>query len=291
MLVRDVIKRSLPGLTPSQRKIANAILADYPFAGLQTIQDLSARLGVSAPSVSRYVNRLGYCGFQEFQLALIDELREGSRSPVDIRANVADAPSGAFLSDYARRFARVAELMGNTIPNEQLSVVADLLGDRTRRIYLRGGRVSDCLARFLSIHLKQIREGVRHMPDDLEAWPEIVLSLRRQDVVVMFDFRRYQPSLERLAASVAAQGRGTIVLVTDKWQSPIARHSSQVVALPIDVGTAWDTAACPMAFIEAIIVIVADRDWPKAQGRIENWDCVRRTLGHPTNEAGDEHDA
>lgn len=291
MAVRDVIEGSLPELTPSQRKIAGAILADYPFAGLQTIQELAHRTGVSAPSVSRYANRLGYAGYQEFQRALIEELREGGRSPVEIRGSLEQKLGRAFLSEYAERFAQITQVMGSTIPHEQLAGVVDLLGDRSRRIFVRGGRVSDCFARYLSIHLQQIRDGVRHLSDDPETWPEVLLQLRRQDVLVLFDFRRYQPSLERLARAVQAQSRSVIVLITDKWQSPIARHSSHIIALPIDVGTAWDTSACPLAFVEAAIVMVAEQDWAAAQDRIESWDSVRRNIGYPAGEAGNEHNA
>ena len=48
-----------PKLTASERKIANAILADYPFTGLQTIQELAERTGVSAPSITRFVSKVG----------------------------------------------------------------------------------------------------------------------------------------------------------------------------------------------------------------------------------------
>lgn len=290
MAVRDEIERCLPDLTPGQQKIANAILADYPFAGLQTTQDLSHRLGVSAASVSRFVNRLGFSGHHEFQRALIEEMREGKRSPVEIHAGVENDLGGDFLSDYARRFARLAKVMSATVPHDQLAAVADLLGDRSRRIFLRGGRVSDCFARYLAVHLQQIRDGVRHLPEDPETWPDLILRLRRKDVVVLFDFRRYQPSLEGLARAIQSQGRANIVLVTDKWQSPIARCSNRVVALPIDVDTAWDSGACPLAFIEAVIVMVSEQDWPTAQGRIRCWDTVRRALAFPAAQAGDDDD-
>lgn len=291
MVVRDEIERCLPDLTPSQQKIANALLADYPFAGLQTIQDLSHCMGVSAPSVSRFVSRLGYAGHHEFQRALIEELREGNRSPVEIHAGVEHDLGGDFLSDYVRRFARLAGVMSATVPHDQLVAVADLLGDRSRRIFLRGGRVSDCFARYLTIHLQQIRDGVRHLPEDPESWPDLILRLRRKDVVVLFDFRRYQRSLEDLARAIQSQARANIVLVTDKWQSPIARCSTRVVALPIDVDTAWDSGACPLAFIEAAIVMVSEQDWPTAQSRIQRWDNVRRALAFPNQEAGDDDDA
>ena len=43
MTVRETIRQEAPNLTASERKIANAILADYPFGGLQTIVELAGR--------------------------------------------------------------------------------------------------------------------------------------------------------------------------------------------------------------------------------------------------------
>jgi DNA-binding MurR/RpiR family transcriptional regulator len=290
MAVRELIERGLPALTAGQGKIAHAVLADYPFAGLHPIQELASRTGVSPPTVSRFVARMGFAGYQDFQRALIAELREGSRSPVAIRATTDVVLGEAFLSQYADRFAGLARQMGDAIAHEQVAAVAELCGDPLRRVFVRGGQVSDCLARYLSLHLQRIRPGVWHMPDDPQQWPHTLLRMRRKDVVVLFDLRRYQPSLERLAHAVHAERRANVVLVTDTWQSPIACHSSRVVALPIDIGTAWDSSAAPLAFVEALVVLVTERDWPKARRRMESWDAVRRDLDR-TNGQGDDDGA
>ena len=71
--------------------------------------------------------------------------------------------------------------------------------------------------------------------------------------------------------------------------SPIARHSDHVVALPIENDTAWDTAICAVAFVEALIVKVSEADWPATKGRKETWDTLR--LSPPTIKNGDDDDA
>lgn len=278
MSVQDVVRTYLPELTAGQTKLANTLLADYPFAGLQTIQQLAEATGVSTPSISRFVNRIGFAGFAEFQNALIEELREGSRSPRDLRALGGDGAGPGFLATYTQRFADLAQRLPQTISQQQVDNVAALLADTSRAVYLRGGRISDTLAQFLSVHLRQMRAGIHHLPDDPELWVDPILQMRRGDVVVLFDFRRYQPSIERLAATIQAERRAQIVLITDKWQSPAARHCSHVIALPIEIGTAWDTVACAIALIEALIVTVSEHDWHSSERRIEAWDAVRARL-------------
>ncbi len=113
------------------------------------------------------------------------------------------------------------------------------------------------------------------MADNPEFWPEHVLRMRRKDVVLLIDFRRYQLSLARLAANIAEKRGATIVVVTDKWMSPAARSADHIVALPIEAGTAWDTVAAAMALVEALIVRVSEADWGATQKRIKDWDGIR----------------
>lgn len=283
MTVRETIRREAANLTATERKIANAVLADYPFGALLTIQELADRIGVSAPSITRFVSKIGFSGYQEFQRELIGELREGSRSPLDLKATE-KLGSGNFLADYVRRATSLLDEMTISVPQDQFESIVTLLSDPSRSVFLLGGRISDTIARFLSQHLKQIRPRIHHLPPNQEDWPDLVLSMRKQDVVVLFDFRRYQPDIALLAERIARQRRPTIILVTDKWMSPIARHSDHVVALPIENDTAWDTSICALGFVEALIVKVSEADWPATRARIETWDTLR--LSPPIMEKG-----
>lgn len=273
--IRTRIREASAQLTGSERKIANAILADYPFTGLESIQELAAKTGVSAPSITRFVNKIGCSGFQELQRQLIAELKAGQSSPVDLMSSRTPVGHSEFLSEYVARASAVMQEMVETVPQAQFDILADLIADPSRNIFLLGGRVSDSIASFLSIHLRQIRSGIYHMADNPEFWPEHVLRMRKKDVVLLFDFRRYQLSLARLAELIAEKRGSTIVVITDKWMSPAARSADHIVALPIDAGTAWDTVAAAMALVEALIVRVSETNWEQAQKRIKDWDGIR----------------
>ncbi|MGY3387485.1 DNA-binding MurR/RpiR family transcriptional regulator [Bradyrhizobium sp. USDA 3311] len=288
MTVREMIKRENANLTVSERKIGDAVLADYPFGALQTIQELAERTGVSAPSITRFVSKIGFAGYQEFQRHLIAELKESRSSPLELKATEKPSKGGAFLADYARRASDRMHEMSQSVPQEQFDRILTLISDPARAIFVLGGRISDNIATFLSIHLKQIRPKVHHLPSNPEHWPDLLLSIRKQDVLILFDFRRYQRDLESLADIVAKECRPSIVLITDKWMSPIARHSDHVVALPIEIQTAWDTLVCAIAFVEALIVKVSESDWPTTKARLEAWDTLR--LVSPAQPSGDKDD-
>ena len=102
MLVRDGIIAVSETLTQSERKLATAILSDYPFAGLQSIQELAKRADVSAPSITRFMTKIGLSGYQEFQKRLISELKAGSRSPIDVYESGSPI-EGGYLGEFIER--------------------------------------------------------------------------------------------------------------------------------------------------------------------------------------------
>ena len=66
----------MDSLSNAERKVARALLARYPSAGLTTVAQLAGEAQVSAPTVLRFAGRLGYSGFADLQRALIAELND-----------------------------------------------------------------------------------------------------------------------------------------------------------------------------------------------------------------------
>lgn len=276
MTVKELLNRQLAQLTMSERKIASVLLADYPYAGLLPIQELAASARVSPASATRFVNKLGFAGYQDFQRNLIGELQKRELSPRELKLTEVPPPEGApFFHDYAHRMSRTLAALVEAVPEAQVDMVAQLLADPSRQIFFRGGRVTDSLARLLSVHLRQIRDKVHHLPDDPEAWPGALLRMRKQDVVVLFDVRRYDPRLALLAEQIARERQSVIVLLSDTWLSPIAAQATHAFPLPIDLGTAWDTHVSLVTLVEALIVRVSEADWATTRQRLEAWDRLR----------------
>ncbi len=261
-------------LTATERKLCTALLLDYPFAGLNAIQAFAEQTNTSPPTISRFVTKLGFQGFQDFQRQLIDELKEGNRSPLDLHQQ--DRPlRGEFLEDFVTRAVALVSAAASATTQAQFERICALLADDKRSIYVIGGRISDSIALYLSRHLRQIRGNIFHLPPDPESWPEYLLRMKPRDVLFIADFRRYQPSLRRLAEN-AAKGRGAqIVVLTDKWLSPVAKHATEVIATPIESGTVWDSYSGALVLMEAIVTRIAENNWGKTRARIEAWDAMR----------------
>ncbi len=275
MSLKSDLQRVIPSLTAAERRIATVVLADFPFSGLGTIQELAEKAKVSAPSITRFVSKLGYSGYQELQRQLIEELKESARSPVDLRFAQRPVRSGRFLADYFRRVGERVDEMAANLSEDEFHAFCATLADPSRSVYVIGGRVSQGLAHVLTVSLQFVRTDVHLVPADPEQWPNYIQRMKKRDVLVMIDFRRYQKSLERLAELAAAESAPHIALITDQWLSPISRYASRTFAVPISIGTAWDSYAATLALIEAAVVLVSERDWEATRNRIEAWDRLR----------------
>lgn len=278
MLVRERIEQISDDLTSTERKLSTTLLLDYPFAGLESIQELAKTANTSPPSISRFVAKLGFHGFQDFQRHLIGELKQGQRSPVELQASSAPI-HGAFLESFLGRASGVVKGATKAVSEAQFERIADKLSDRKRNIYVIGGRMSDPLAQYLSRHLRQIRGKVSHLPSDTEVWPEYLLRMRTRDVLFIFDFRRYQNNLSVLAQKAIDKRNVQVILLTDEWLSPIAGQAHEVLAVPIDSGTLWDSYTGALALIEAIVTRIAEENWDETKNRIKEWDSMRLDFG------------
>ncbi|NOZ33633.1 MAG: MurR/RpiR family transcriptional regulator [Alphaproteobacteria bacterium] len=274
MQVRARIEQASPDLTNAERKLCTALLSDYPFAGLEPIQVLAERTKVSSPSISRFVNKLGFQGYGEFQRQLINEMKQGQRSPVHVHGS-----GRPIHDDYLENFmARATELMSATtgaITQAQFDRVCTILMDKKRSVYVLGGRFSDSIALHFSRHLRLSRPHVHHLPADPEIWPEYMLRMKPRDILFLVDFRRYQPNLLHLAKYASDQRSARIVLVTDKWLSPVSRYAAEILAAPIEIGTVWDSYTPALALIEAVLTRIAEETWHDTRARIEAWDAAR----------------
>lgn len=273
MQIRQKLEEMSDQFTPAERQLTSVLLADYPFAGLETIQELSRRAHISAPSISRFVAKLGCAGFQEFQQRLVQELKEGQHSPIDVR-NDLQIDSTTLPAAYFRRIDALNKEVAERVTESQFNRLCDLMTDPKRRIFMIGGRMSDTIADFFVRHLRQIRADVSHVPSDPELWPEYLLRMRPRDILLIIDFRRYQANLARLAAQARARKAQTVV-ITDKWISPAAKGATELISVPINSGTVWDSYVPAFVLIEAMLVAMAERDWDATKQRISDWDKLR----------------
>ncbi|MBN9022895.1 MAG: MurR/RpiR family transcriptional regulator [Rhizobiales bacterium] len=260
-------------LTPSERKAAQALVASYPMLGLETVSRFAGQAGVSAPTILRFVARLGFASYAAFQRRLMAEVEARLLSPLakaDAGAAKARHPRAGFADAVA---GNVAETF-RRLPAGEFEAVATLLADPRRPLHLLGGRFTDALALYMTAHLRILRPTVGHLAGQRANWRDQLLDMGSRDVLFLIDIRRYQDDLVELAAA-AAKRRVVVVLLTDQWLSPVARHARHVLPARVAAPSAWDSSVALLALIEALVADVTSRRGAEGRARMAAIEALR----------------
>lgn len=256
------------GLSAAGRRAARGLLGNYPMLGLAPVAEFAAGAGVSAATIVRFVAQLGFKSYPDFQRALREELEQRSKSPLQRSMAAPGLDGDNFLARFVSHAADNLAATAATVPASEFEAVCTLLVESRGQCLLAGGRFTDFLAGYLEAHLRLIRPGVRRLDGRVATRNDQLIDLKQGDVAVLFDVRRYDPSLADLAARMAAR-RVPIVLVTDEWMSPISRHARLVLPCRTDTGRTWDANGALFAMVEAIIARTTERNWDSARKRID----------------------
>lgn len=270
--VRELIRQHYANLTQSERKFANSLLENYPAAGLASITNVAANAQVSTPTVARMVQKLGFKGYPQFHQALLDELQAKVSGPTQRRANWAsEAPESHLLNRFA---SAVTQNLGQTFANvdtDSFDAAARQLARTEGRLYVVGGRITRALADYAFTHFQAVRPRVTHMTSSSATWPHYVLDMVAGDTLLMFDVRRYESNLLRLAELAAERGV-KVILITDQWASPVSGVADFTFNCWVEIPSAWDSNISTMMLVEALIAATQEERWPDTRDRYERLD-------------------
>ncbi len=276
-IVKDKLKDKAGTLTPAERLLSDALLRDYPMAGLQSITKLAEAAGVSTPTVIRLARKLGFDGFPEMQAALREEASAQIKKPILKREGW---PQGRKDSPAFRDFAEaVFDNLNQTIERldpATFDTLARVLADTRRSIFLLGGRITRSNADYFFNHLQIVRPGVTLLSQSPNVWPQYLIDMGPRSVLVIFDIRRYEADLARLA-SLAKERGVVIVLFTDQWGSPISQTADHVINALVEVPSSWDSTLGINLIVEALIAAIQTQRLDKARDRIEELEGMFRT--------------
>lgn len=272
--IAERVREELNRFTPTERKAAHVLLANYPVAGLETVAEFARRATVSAPTVLRFVSRLGFASYPEFQRALREELDKQSQSPLAKGAEARSGGEGPLVGFRDRLIDNIRETFRH-VPTAEFEAVADVLADRRRAVHLIGGRFTDAIARHMAAHLRVIRPGVTHMEGQPGNWRDQVIDFTARDTLVVFDIRRYQEDIARLAEA-AARRNATVILMTDQWLSPIARNARHILSARVAVPSRWDSMTAMLGLCETVLAAVTERLWDETGARLAAIDDLRK---------------
>jgi DNA-binding MurR/RpiR family transcriptional regulator len=277
--VAEQVRQVMGKLTSAERRVARALLSKYPMAGLETMPTLAERAGVSAPSVVRFIGKLGYDGYGDFQRTLRDEVQARLKSPLSQYERTLPAGNGHSLVEKAATIFQTS--LSSTFAallETELQAAVQALANQRHRVHTIGGRFSHVLARYLYAHLYHLRGNTTYVDPGVRPVGDAVMDVERRDVVVVFDYRRYQGDIIAFA-SAAARRQAEIVLFTDPWLSPASEFADIVLTARVEAPSPYDSLLGPLALVETLVAGLVTELGAPARERAEDLERLRRAVG------------
>jgi len=280
-LQRRIIE-SVDALGPAEKRVARAILASYPSSATRNASAIAKAAGSSQATVTRFITKIGFSSLLEFHEAMRSELDQRFRSPFHMHQERIETDE-LVESVIRSESANIAETLRRLTP-EMLGEVRRILAEASE-VVLTGGRFTQALAVYLAAHLQMVRPGVR-----LISPPGLADQLShagRGTCLVAFDFRRYHYEAEWAAGYVKSR-RGRVILVTDPYLSPAAKHADRTLVAAIETPRLVDSYAPAVALLDTVVSNLITEDPDRARRRIEQVEEARRQLSALGAAAGTE---
>jgi DNA-binding MurR/RpiR family transcriptional regulator len=278
LTLAEVLKKSYEQLSPAEKRVSRALLADYPVAGLEPVNRLADRANVSAPTVLRLLSKLGIGSYPDMQKLLHGEIAARTSSPATMYGEAAgDAQEKGAVDHSQRVIEQGIATTFSGLAMEDFEAIVTLLTNTKRRVWTTGGRFSRLLAEYLSMHLRHLRPNVTHVPTSQQERAFALLDIGAKDVVVVFDYRRYQESTVAFMEQAKAQKAAT-VLITDPWLSPAARHSDYLLSNAVVAASPFDSITPGFALVETLIASLVEALGSDPVDRVHRYDGIEALL-------------
>ncbi|HVT50232.1 MAG TPA: MurR/RpiR family transcriptional regulator [Dongiaceae bacterium] len=275
--IEERVRQELQALSEAERRVAHALLGEYPIAGLETVAKFAKRAGTSGPTILRFIGRLGFANYAEFQDALRSEIHISLQGPLTRYPTMPRGEQSGLFDQVTEAICKSVAGAAQNVRRGDFAQIVNRLSDLDRNIFLLGGRFSWMLASYFHHYLRELRPGTRIVRDSSAAWADYLLDVRKGDVLIVFDFRRYQKDVLEFARGAHAQG-AEIVLITDIWYSPITTLAKFVLACPVSIPSAFDTGVPGLAMVEILTAGVIERLGGRAKDRIAGLETLRHNF-------------
>ncbi|MCK3778610.1 MurR/RpiR family transcriptional regulator [Ensifer sesbaniae] len=205
------VRQVLPELHPAERRLGD-FLCDFPGeVASYSAQELAALAHVSKATVSRFIQRLGYENYEEARRHARADKQTGSRL---FLATATDSGGEQSLSSHVAQGVANIEATFLAISETQVTAAATaILG--ARKVWVIGFRASHSFATYLQWQMTQVIENISAIPGGGQTLGEHLVSIDRDDVVILFGLRRRVSLMEPLLAQLEKAG-ARLLYITDE---------------------------------------------------------------------------
>ena len=219
-------------LSPQLDRVADYVLKNGDHACFQNARALAESAGVSAPTVVRFVKRIGYKGFPSFRRHLQDSAREELGARRNLSPVGKPRKGRGLIEQVIEQEASAIRDSLKLVREEDFQLAVSRIC-RADTVYLLAGKTSFASAYILYYRFSKLGIDCKLInPGGLTVFGELA-PISGKDLLLVIGFQRI-PSDVHLAVREAKRKKATILAITDPPASPISVLAD--VALFVDRG-------------------------------------------------------
>ncbi len=262
---QDLVAAVVGDLTPTERRIAEAVVAEPTLLAFGSVSDLAGRVGTSRPSIVRFATKLGFDGYTQLQQHVrgnlsrrlsrpSDRIRSESDEGIPVRAAIEESIASVFEAMEGAGLARLVSPLVNA-----------------RSIWILSGEPSLAGAAALHSGLAMVRPSVRLLEE--HSYGTDVSDAQRGDTAVVIDFMRYRRQV--VAATRMLKDAGvTVVAITDSPLSPLVELADVWSQINIPAVGPFDSSIPVVALCELLVAQITKELREDATNRIDRIEAL-----------------
>ena len=220
--------------TPTQRALANYLLANLDEASFLTADEMAAKINTTSSTVVRFAKEIGYGGYPELQkdLRKLMMTKVNSIGPLE-QAKQFKVPNEQDVIEFslARDLANLNRLI-EIKEHEAVRKFVDLFAS-SRRKYIVALRSLFSVGHFLFFQARKILPDVFFLSNFDGGIYDVIRELTHEDLVIALSFPRYCTPTVEFAQLADAKG-ARIAAITDSKISPLFKLSKVCLFSPHD---------------------------------------------------------
>ncbi len=270
MPISNLIAAANERLTPAERRIAEAVLADPTLLAFGTVSELASHVGTSRPTIVRFATKLGFEGYSGLQ----KQVRAAMSQQLSRPSQRIRHPEGSLESSLAALEAMIPSVIEALADGKLEALTVPIV--RADHVWIISGETSRAGAYTLHSGLTIVRPDV-HLVDEHSSARDLS-GAAEGDAAVVFDFARYRRH-SITAARMLAQCAVDIVAITDGPLSPLATLTDTWCALTVPAVGPFDSSVPAVAVAELLVASVAVHLRDKARDRIDRTEALWEATG------------
>ncbi|MCQ4633558.1 MurR/RpiR family transcriptional regulator [Shinella sp. CPCC 100929] len=264
-------------LTDTEQRLISELLKAPREIALGTSSEFAARLNVHEATTSRLSRKLGFATYAQFRAHLRDEFLRSSAPASRISATLSESRRQGFLPLLIDQEMAALGAVSDHVTDEQIVEAASML-DRAR-VFIYGHGNAETLVLLMERRLRRLGIVTLRLTGNRRDLAEQMLTLGRDDAVLMFAFRRQPPDYSRIM-DVARDVMASTVTVSGTIGPSLQPKPDLLLSAPrAGSRESYQTLTVPMALCNAVVLALADRRGPDALAKLDRLGALITQFG------------